>query len=204
MERMRRLSRPLFFVRGPRVRHDLGSSPPPRTRWCKPPSIFLRCLITPGSPAYVACPWLVAQERFHHCEERRHSPPSRAPAAPHCRGEGHACGRYDCLRSPGPTPDSGNPAAFAQRLHQSMGSERYPLVHSCFCTDACLDQRWFDLFMRWHPTLKRVNLSSLEAAHAKAATPEAVAKTFGATFLPGRRGAHHPSPPSSRNRRVNA
>lgn len=67
---------------------------------------------------------------------------------------------------------------------KGMDAARYQLAQSYFGADATPGRRWFKLFVRRHPTLKHVKPSSLEASRAKASSPEAVAKTFGAlSFL---------------------
>lgn len=67
---------------------------------------------------------------------------------------------------------------------KGMDAARVEQAKSYFGPDASPGRRWFDLFVRRHPTLKPVKPSSLEASRSKAASPEAVAKTFGAlSFL---------------------
>ena len=78
----------------------------------------------------------------------------------------------------GSAADRGHPATAAEGLHYVENAKSY------FGPDASPGRRWLDLFVRRHPTLKPVKPSSLEASRSKAASPEAVAKTFGAlSFL---------------------
>lgn len=61
-----------------------------------------------------------------------------------------------------------------------MNAERFELTQSYFGPDESPGRLRFDLFVRWRPTPKPVKPSSREASCAKAVSPEAVAKAFGA------------------------